>query len=128
MNVFYSVKSAYQARGEWIMHRDVCAAIRKLKDGNGQYLWRPGIEGGAPDSILNRPVNQSEYAPNTFTTGLYVYAFGDLSYYWTVDAMSFELQRLEELYAATNQVGFIGRLSADGAPVLAEAFARGKLA
>lgn len=35
-----------------------------------------------------------------------------------------ELQRLDELYAATNQVGFIGRRELDAMPVLGEAFAR----
>jgi len=38
------------------------------------------------------------------------------------------MQRLVELYAATNQVGFVGRLESDGMPVLAEAFVRVKLA
>ncbi len=71
---------------------------------------------------------ESEYAPNTFTTGLYVGLLGDLSYYWIADALSMTVQRLEELYAATNQVGFIGRLETDGMPVLEEAFVRVKLA
>jgi HK97 family phage major capsid protein len=38
------------------------------------------------------------------------------------------VQRLVELYAETNETGFIGRAEVDGAPVLAEAFARVKLA
>jgi hypothetical protein len=38
-----------------------------------------------------------------------------------------EIQRLDELYAATNEVGFIGRKYTDGAPVLETAFARVKL-
>jgi HK97 family phage major capsid protein len=44
------------------------------------------------------------------------------------DALSMQIQRLNELYAETNQVGFIGRLGTDGAPVLEEAFVRVKLA
>jgi HK97 family phage major capsid protein len=70
----------------------------------------------------------SEYAPNTFTTGLYVGLIGDWSQYWIVDALDLTIQRLVELYAETNQTGFIGRMETDGAPVLAEAFARVKLA
>ena len=66
----------------------------------------------------------SEYAPSTFTTGLYVGIIGDFQWYWIAESLRFELQRLDELYAATNQVGFIGRLEADGMPVLAEAFTR----
>ena len=83
---------------------------------------------GQPDRILDLPFYESEYVPNTFTTGLYVAILGDFSFYWVADALDFTIQRLVELYAATNQVGFIGRLETDGMPVLAEAFSRLKLA
>ena len=53
---------------------------------------------------------------------------GDFSYYWIADSLGMQIQRLDELYAASNQVGFIGRLETDAMPVLAEAFARVKLA
>jgi len=69
----------------------------------------------------------SEYAPNTFTTGLYVGILGDFSNYWIADAVDMQVQVLKELYAETNQTGYIGRLDTDGMPVLAEAFARVKL-
>lgn len=128
VNAKYAVKGQYMARGAWIFHRDAIKAIRKLKDGNGQYLWQPGLSGAQPDRILDSPFLMSEYAPNTFTTGLYVGLFGDLSFYWIVDALQFVIQRLVELYAATNQVGFISRYEGDGMPVLSEAFARVTLA
>ena len=66
----------------------------------------------------------SEFVPNTFPTGQYVGILGDFSNYWIADALSMQVQRLNELYAETNQVGFIGRLETDGAPVLEEAFVR----
>jgi HK97 family phage major capsid protein len=59
---------------------------------------------------------------------LYVGAFGDFSFYHIAEGMNFTVQRLDELYAITNQVGFIGRQEIDGMPALAEAFARVKLA
>jgi HK97 family phage major capsid protein len=126
--VKYSLKQQHQEQGEWIFHRSAVKAIRKLKDGNGQYLWAPGLIASQPNTLLDRPVNMSEYAPSTFTTGLYVGLFGNLKYYWIADALSLQIQRLVELYAATNQTGFIGRVETDGAPVLDEAFARVKLA
>jgi HK97 family phage major capsid protein len=69
----------------------------------------------------------SEYAPNTFSTGLYVGILGDFSQYWIVDSLSLEVQRLQELYATANQVGYIFRQESDGQPVLEEAFSRVKL-
>lgn len=123
----FALKGNYWPKAEWIFHRDVLAVVAKLKDGEGQYLWRESVRAGEPDRLLNLPVNMSEYSPNTLTTGLYVGALGDFSNYWIADAIDMQVQRLGELYAETNQVGFIGRLETDGMPVLAEAFVRVKL-
>jgi len=124
----YSLKGNYWPRSRWLFSREAVKKIRKLKDGNGQYLWAPGLAGGTPDTILDVPYAVSEYAPATFTAGLYVGLIGDFSQYWVVDALDLTVQRLVELYAETNETGFIGRAEVDGAPVLAEAFARVKLA
>ncbi|MGE6825815.1 phage major capsid protein, partial [Pseudomonas soli] len=77
---------------------------------------------------LDVPYVISEFAPNTFTNGLYSGMIGDFSYYWIAEAVNLEIQRLVELYAESNQVGFIGRQEADAMPVLAEAFVRIKCA
>jgi HK97 family phage major capsid protein len=124
----YNQKSNYWPRMRWIFHRDSVKMAAKLKDGEGQYQWQPSTQAGQADRLLGFPFLMSEYAPNTFTTGLYVGIIGDFSLYWIVDALSMEVQRLEELYAATAQIGFIGRLETDGAPVLEEAFTRVTLA
>jgi HK97 family phage major capsid protein len=124
----YTLKAQYWPRARWMFHRDGVKRIAKLKDGEGQYLWQPGIREGQPDRILQFPFDVSEHVPNTFTTGLYVGILADWSNYWIADALDMQLQRLVELYAVTNQVGFIGRLETDGMPVLEEAFVRVKLA
>jgi HK97 family phage major capsid protein len=128
MNAKYSLKSQYHGKAEWIFHRDAVKMLAKLKNAvSGDYLWQPAITQGSPDLLLGRPVTMSEYAPNTFTSGLYVGIFGDFSNYWIADALNVQMQRLVELYAEANQTGFIGRLESDGMPVLEEAFARVKL-
>lgn len=127
-NAKYSVKGSYHGNAQWIFHRDAVLMLSKLKDGDGQYLWNQSVQVGDPDRLLGNPVNMSEYAPSTFTTGLYVGIFGDFRNYWIVDSLSMGVQRLDELYAATSQVGFIGDMESDGMPVLEEAFARVKLA
>jgi HK97 family phage major capsid protein len=108
--------------------RETVKKTRKLKDGAGQYIWQLGLASGKPDTILGVPYFESEYAPSAFTAGKYIEIVGDFSNYWIVDALSMAIQRLVELYAATNQVGFIGRQELDGMPVLEEAFARVTLA
>lgn len=124
----YTLKGQYWPRAKWLFHRDGQKQIAKLQDGNGQYLWRESVRVGEPDRVLGLPIFMSEYAPNTFTTGLYVGILGDFSYYWIADALDPTFQRLVELYAETNQTGIIGRLESDGMPVLEEAFVRVKLA
>ena len=123
IRVKYTLKSQYWGRAQWIFHRDAVSQIARLKDGEGRYLLNVDT-----NRLLGFPMNVSENAPNTFTTGLYVGILGDFNFYWIVDAMNFQLQRLDELYAATNQTGFIGRRETDGAPVLEEAFVRVTLA
>ena len=128
INVKYFLKSQYHGAAQWIFHRDAMKMIAKFKDGEGQYLWQPGLQEGQPDRLLSFPVNMSEYVPNTFETTLYVGMLGDYSKYWIVDSLSMEVQRLVELYAANDQVGFIARAEVDGMPVLEEAFVRIQLA
>lgn len=126
----YGLKLQYRQSksNTWVFHRDAVEQIAKLKDNYGRYLWQPSVVAGQPDRLLNIPVAESEYMPNTFTTGKYVGLLGDLSYYWIVDNLQMQFQRLVELYAESNQIGFIGRLESDGMPVLEEAFVRVKLA
>ncbi len=125
----YGLKQPYMQSGSlrWIFSRPAVKKIRKLKDGVGQYIWQAGL-GGTPDTLLDIPVLMSEYCPATFTTGLYVGILGDFSYYWIVESLNMQMQRLDELYAETNQTGFIARRELDAMPVLEEAFVRVKLA
>jgi len=124
----YNQKAAYWPELLWIFHRDGHKQIATLKDGNGQYIWRESVRAGEPDRLLGFPALMSEYAPNTFTTGLYVGILGAFSFYWIAEALDMSLQVLVELYAATNQNGYVLRSEVDGMPVLEEAFTRVKLA
>jgi HK97 family phage major capsid protein len=127
INAKYALKAQYQKTARWIFHRDAISGIRKLKDDNKQYLWQPGLIADKPDTILELPFFMSEFAPNTFTTGKYVGIIGDFSFYWIADSMEFSIQVLKELYAESNQIGYIGRMECDAQPVLSEAFVRVKL-
>lgn len=128
IEAYYHLNEFYRSSATWIFHDDAVKMIRKLKDGQGQYLWTPGIVGNATDTILTRPVRTSAYVPHTFTTGLYVGLIGDVSKYYIVDTLGTSVQTLTELYAATNENGYILRKETDGAPVLDEAFIRVTLA
>lgn len=127
-NAKYALKPQYWPRARWLFHRDAVKQLAKLKDANDQYLWQPSIQAGQPDRLENLPLDVSEFAPNTFSASQYVGLLADWSHYWISDGLNFQLQRLLELYAESNQDGFIGRYEGDGMPVLEEAFVRVKLA
>jgi HK97 family phage major capsid protein len=126
----YALKAPYRRDPScrWLWSRDAIKSIMKLTDSQSRYLWEPSLQAGTPDRLLNIPVAESEWVPNTFTTGLYVGAIGALRYFWEARVDDVQIQRLVERYADTNEVGFIGRIYLDGSPALGEAFARSKLA
>src|SRR4030066_190912 len=129
LNAKYSLKSQYLAKADWIFHRDGLKMIAKIKNvEDGRYAWEQSVQVGQPDRLLSRPFYMSEYAPNTFTASQYVGILGDFSFYWIVDALDMQIQVLYELYAETNQIGYIARKEGDGMPVMGNAFARVKLA
>lgn len=123
----YKLKGAYHGRARWLTHRDTAVDLAVEKADDGQYIWRESTRVGEPDRLLGFPVHLSEFVPNTKTASQYVAILGDFSHYWWADALGMTVQRLTELYAETNQVGFIGRLESDGMPVLEEAFVRVQL-
>lgn len=130
IDVKYALKAQYWTNAAWLMHRLAVKIVRKLKDTDGQYVWAAGgigqasLANGQPDTILGLPLMVSEYAPSTFTAAQYVAILGDWRFYWIADALDFTVQRLVELYARSNQTGFISRSETDGMPVLEEAFQR----
>lgn len=128
IDVQATLKDFYQSRARWLMHRDALPKIRKLKDGNGAYIWAPGLQTGQPNMILGKPYSTSDFCPNTWTNGLYVAIYGDFSYYNFAEAMSMQVQRLVEKYAEFGQIGLlIDGMANDGMPWVAEAFVRAKL-
>ena len=120
MDLYYSLKSPYRKKSVWVLNDSTIKAIRKLKDNNGQYLWQPSLVAGTPDMILGRPIKTSAYMP-AIAAGAKTIAFGDFNYYWIADRQGRSFKRLNELFAATGQVGFLASQRVDGKMILAEA-------
>jgi HK97 family phage major capsid protein len=120
LDLFYSLKAPYRNRAVFVMNDSTVKAIRKLKDGQGQYLWQPSVQAGTPDTILNRPLYTSSYVPAIEASAKTI-VFGDFSYYWVADRQGRVFRRLNELFAVTGQVGFIATQRVDGKLILPEA-------
>lgn len=128
INAKFAIKQQYWANLNWIMHRDLAKMLATVKNGEGQYVWQPSVIMGQPDLLLGFPVRMSEYAPNTYTAGLYAAILGDIKNgYWICDAANIYIQVLRELYARSGQIGYMVDYYGDGMPVLPEAFARVKM-
>jgi HK97 family phage major capsid protein len=120
LDLFYSLKAPYRNRAVFVLNDATIKAIRKLKDGSGQYLWQPSLQAGTPDTILNRPIRTSAYMPVLAASAKSI-VFGDFSYYWVADRQGRAFKRLNELYATTGQVGFLATQRVDGKLILPEA-------
>ena len=113
IDLYHSVPRMYRQNATFLMADATVKLVRKLKDGNSQYLWQPGMQAGQPDMLLGRPLVTSVAMPAA-TTGLKSVVFGDLSGYTVADRQGTVLQRLNELYAANGQVGFRAYRRMDG--------------
>jgi HK97 family phage major capsid protein len=128
INWVYRLPAAYAPQARILCNRAFIRKVRLMKLGSGQYIWQPGLQTGSPNQILDTPYELSDQYDDGLDTddawedNSVVAVIGDWMYYWIVDALQMSIQRLVELYAETNQTGFIGRKESDGMAVLAEAF------
>ena len=120
INLYYSLKAPYRKNAVWVMNDSTISVIRKLKDGEGRYIWQPGITAGAPDTIHGRPVYTTTAMPEA-EAGNKAIAFGDFGFYWIADRQGRSFKRLNELFATTGQVGFLASQRVDGKLILPEA-------
>ena len=119
MDLYRKLRTPYRNKAVFVANDLTIGALQKLKDNNGQYLWRPALTMGEPDTILGRPVYVSSFMPQ-IAAGAKVLAFGDFSYYWIGDRQGRTFERLNELFAQTDQVGFKATQRVDGKLVLPE--------
>jgi len=124
--LYYALKSPYRRKAKFLCNETALLQLMLLKDKNDNYIWKPGIEIGKPDTILGHEIVTSTYMPSIEGTpatdaGKKVLLFGDFSYYWIADRTNRTMKRLNELYAVNDQVGFIGTQRVDGKLILPEA-------
>lgn len=119
ISLVYALKSPYRRNAKFLMNDSTVAAIRKLKDLNGAYMWQPSVQAGQPDRLLGYEIYTSPYVP-TIAAGALAIAFGDFQNYWIADRASRTVQRLNELYATNGQVGYVATERVDGKVILAE--------
>ena len=92
--VKYSLIEDYLTRGTWLMNRLTVADAMYLKDGNGQYIWKPGLaDDPAGSTILGLPVRMSTTMPVVAANALSVAIADWREAYVVVDRMGVTVQR-----------------------------------
>lgn len=117
----YAMPAFYRNNGVWMMNGNTLATIRKLKDGQHNFLWQPSFREGEPETILGRPVIE---APDMADVGAGTepIAFGDFARAYRIyDRVSLSVMRDPYSQATNGLVRFHARRRVGGGIVLAEA-------
>lgn len=107
-----AVPEVYQTGACWIMHKDTLKAIRKLKDGDNNYLLNRDITNSFGWSLLGKPVYVSENCPK-MAAGAKAVVYGDMTGLSVKLAQNVEIQVLMEKFATQHAIGVVGYIECD---------------
>jgi HK97 family phage major capsid protein len=107
IDLFHSVDPAYRdgRSSVWMMNDSSVAAVRKLVDSDGQFLWQPGMQAGIPDRLYGRSVQINQDVAS-MATGTKPILYGDFSLFKIRDVREVRVVRLRERFADLDQQGF----------------------
>ena len=104
IDLIYALKAGYRQNASFVMNRRTQSAVRKLKDGDGNYLWAPPTAVGARATLMGFPVVEAEAMPD-IGAGTKAIAFGDFGrFYLVVDRQGVRV--LRDPYSAKPYVLF----------------------
>lgn len=120
IDLYHAVPSMYAKRGTWLANRNTLASIRKLKSGDGAYLWQDSLQASTPPTLLGRPIVEDPDMPE-IGAGLRPLMFGDISNYRIFDRVNLSLLRDPYTQAGNGLVRIRARRRTGGAVVRGEA-------
>lgn len=128
ISLVYSMPAFYRNRGAWIMNGSTLALVRKLKDGQNNYLWQPAYRLGEPEILLGRPCIEAVDMPDV-PSGSFPIAFGDWSTAYRIydKANGFSVMRDPYSVATKSLVRFHARRRVGGQTVMGEAVKKLKM-
>ncbi|MCJ7873747.1 phage major capsid protein [Marinovum sp. 2_MG-2023] len=104
IDLVYALGATYRANGTFVMNSKTAGEVRKLKDGDGRFLWSDGLAAGEPARLLGYPVLIAEDMPD-IASGSDSIAFGDFAAGYTV-AERPDLRVLRDPFSAKPNVLF----------------------
>lgn len=106
VNLEHSVDPTYRRGAKYMMHDTTLSAIKRILDKYGRPLWVPSVATNAPDTILGYQYVVNQSMPQ-IASGANTVVFGDFSKFIVRKVKDLSVLRLDELFAASGQVGFI---------------------
>jgi HK97 family phage major capsid protein len=104
IDLVYALKAGYRQNASFVMNRRTQAALRKIKDADGNYLWQPPASAGARATLMGFPMVEAEDMPD-MAAGTKAIAFGDFGrFYLIVDRQGVRV--LRDPYSAKPYVLF----------------------
>jgi len=123
IDVPFGVNSQYRGAGVWVGEKATFQAIRKMKDGDGKYLWEPDSKAGQPTILLGYQTMEQEAMPS-IAGSAYPLIFGDMGGYLIVDRVGMTVERyLDSATARSNLIYYIMRRRLGGQVVESWRFA-----
>lgn len=115
IDLVHSVDPAYRIGPQvgWMFNDKTFKVLRKLKDGEGRYLWNPGLQPGAVDSLFGYRYIINQDVADLATASKSV-LFGDFSKYLIRDVLGIAVLRLVERFADSHQVAYLAFSRHDG--------------
>jgi HK97 family phage major capsid protein len=107
VKVSYEVPASARGNASYLVNGKIELAMRLMKGTDGQYLWQPSLQAGAPSVFNGKPVYNVEPMDNSIATGKEVAVFGDIGFaYQILDKQSGAIKRIDELYINDGLIGF----------------------
>ena len=128
IDLYYSLPAQYRRRGSWMLNSGSTAALRKLKDADGRYLWQEALTGDQPATLLGRPVIDAPDMPE-IAADEFPIAFGDFAVgYRIFDRVNLSVLRDPYSVAENGLVRFHARRRVGGAVVRPNALRKLRMA
>ena len=116
VELIHSVDPAYRSMPGvgFLLHDKIVSFLRRLKDGEGRYIWQSGVTDGRPDSLYGYPVGICQEMDSSLVSGAKPLLFGSLGHYKIRKVRDVRMYRLVERYRDIDQDGFVAFIREDG--------------
>ena len=122
LNLIHGVDMAYRSNGKFMAPDTIQLALRKLKNANGDYVWQESSRVGEPSKLFGYDVLTNNDMSAALTANANPLVFGDFKRFGVRQVGGVSMQRLNERFATSGQVGFLGHMAYDCRVLDAKAF------